>query len=329
MKKILCCMAFILAVLGGNMTTHAAQYKILVVMSYEENFPWCQEVKTGIESTLGSQSELRYVYMNTKTDPNGGAKKAEEAYAAYQEFQPDGVIAVDDNAQSMFVVPYLKDKVKTPVMFAGVNAEPSKYGYPAANVSGILEREQFKESLFLVQQLVRGVKTFGILLPDDATGKALLAQIEQEKGEYPLAFTEAKIPKTFEELQTMVEAMKQTTDALFYITLEGLRNHAGKAMTDKEMLPVIVAKFGKPILTNAPFRVKFGALCAVVKMGEEQGSTAAGMLLSAMQGKSVAEIPIMRNHFGRRILNATTLQALQIKPSPIVLRGAELVTTEQ
>ncbi len=329
MKKILCRMAFILAVLGGNMAAHAAQYNILVVMSYEENFPWCQEVKTGIESTLGSQGELRYVYMNTKTDPNGGAKKAEEAYAAYQEFQPDGVIAVDDSAQSLFVVPYLKDKVKTPVMFAGVNAEPSQYGYPAANVSGILEREQFKESLFLVQQLVRGAKTFGILLPDDATGKALFAQIEQEKGEYPLALAEAKIPKTFEELQTMTEAMKQTNDVLFYITLEGLPNHAGKAMTDKEMLPVVAAKFGKPILTNAPFRVKFGALCAVVKTGEEQGSAAADMLLSAMRGKSVAEIPIARNHFGRRILNVTTLQALQIKPSPIVLRGAELVTTEQ
>ncbi len=333
MKKFMFCTAFIMAVaslmFSGTMTASAAQYKVLVVMSYEEDFPWSQEVKTGIDSILGSQSEIRYFYMNTKKDPNGGQQKAQEAYAVYQEFQPDGVITVDDNAQSMFVVPYLKDKVKTPIMFAGVNAEPDKYGYPASNVSGILEREQFKESLLLAQKLVPAAKTFGVVLPDDATGKAVFAQIEKEKDQYPLAFTEAKIAKTYEELLTMAEAFEQTSDMLFYITFEGLPDQQGQATPDKTILPAMAEKFGKPILTNAAFRVTLGALCAVIKTGDEQGGTASEMLLKAMQGTPVSEIPITQNQFGRRVINVETLKKLGITPPPDVLRGAELVKTEQ
>jgi hypothetical protein len=116
--------------------------KVLVVMSYEEPSvnPWCKQIKQGIDSVLAKTFEITYFYMGTKKNLDGGPQKAEEAYALYRKLRPDGVITVDDNAQWMFVLPYLKDKVHTPVMFCGVNAEPEKYGYPASNVSGVLER---------------------------------------------------------------------------------------------------------------------------------------------------------------------------------------------
>ena len=116
----------------------AARYKVLVVMSYDETYPFEAEMREGIEAALADLCEMTYCYMNTKKHFEGGPQKAKEAYALYQELQPDGVIAADDDAQAMFVVPYLKDQVKTPVMFCGVNAQPEKYGYPASNVSGHL-----------------------------------------------------------------------------------------------------------------------------------------------------------------------------------------------
>lgn len=333
MRKIM--RGFIFVVMGLSCmllfqrgTLEAAQYKVLVVMSYEEDFLWCQEIKSGIDSILGVQNEVRYFYMDTKTHPEGGTQKAQEAYAVYQEFQPDGVIAVDDNAQSLFVVPYLKDKVTTPVMFTGVNAEPEKYGYPASNVSGIVEREHFKESFVLAQRLVPTAKTFAIVLPNDSTGKGILAQIENENDQYPLALTAAKIANTYEELLEIVEALTPTTDVLFYITFEGLPNRHGEAMLDEAILPAVAEKFGKPILTDARFRIMLGALCAVIKTEKELGTTASQMLLNAMQGTPVSEIPIAQNQFGRRIINVTVIKALGITPPPDVLRGAELVTTQ-
>ena len=150
----------ILCMIGLFSTTiQAAEFKVLVVMSYEQMNPWCVEIKDGIDSALGNRCEVTYFYMDTKVNLEGGVQKAKEAYSLFKDLQPDGVITVDDNAQSMFVLQYLNDKAKTPVMFCGVNAEPEKYGYPASNVSGILERAHVNESIALAKQLVPSIKT--------------------------------------------------------------------------------------------------------------------------------------------------------------------------
>ena len=137
----------------------AASNKIMVVMSYEEDNPWCIQIKEGIDSVLAGDSAIIYFYMDTKKNINGGIRKAEEAYELYKQLRPDGVIAADDNAQSMFVLPYLKDKVTTPVMFCAVNAEPEEYGYPASNVSGILERGFIRESIAFAKQPQKASRT--------------------------------------------------------------------------------------------------------------------------------------------------------------------------
>ncbi|MGD8846734.1 MAG: hypothetical protein PVJ84_13215 [Desulfobacteraceae bacterium] len=120
------------------------------------------------------------IFGRQKRDLKGGPLKAKKAYALYRKFQPDGVIAIDDNAQSMFVVPYLKDKVSVPVMFCGVNSDPDKYGYPASNVTGILERPHISESIAFVKQLVPSVNAFGFIGRDSITTKSMLRQIQHD-----------------------------------------------------------------------------------------------------------------------------------------------------
>ena len=44
----------------------AASNKILVVMSYEEDNPWCMQIKEGIDSVLAGNSDIKYFYMDTK-----------------------------------------------------------------------------------------------------------------------------------------------------------------------------------------------------------------------------------------------------------------------
>jgi ABC-type uncharacterized transport system substrate-binding protein len=52
------------------------------------------------------------------------------------------------------------------------------------------------------------------------------------------------------------------------------------------------------------------------------------MLLKAMKGTPVSQIPITRNRLGKAIINVTVMKALGIKPKPILLKGTELVRTE-
>ncbi|PVV16679.1 MAG: hypothetical protein B6D72_00285, partial [gamma proteobacterium symbiont of Ctena orbiculata] len=110
------CLALALALLYLFSTaTWSAPFRVLVVMSYEQDNPWCAEIKQGIDQVLAAHAEMTYFYMDTKANLNGGPEKAREAKALFERLNPDGVITVDDNAQSMFVVPYLKNKVDTPI----------------------------------------------------------------------------------------------------------------------------------------------------------------------------------------------------------------------
>jgi len=308
--------------------TQAARFKVLVVMSYDDTYPWVVEMKEGIDSVLKNTCELKYFYMDTKRNSDRGHEKAKEAYQVYQDFKPDGVIAADDDAQSMFVVPYMKDKVKTPVMFCGVNAEPEIYGFPASNVSGILERLHIRESIAFVQQLVPSIRNVGFIQKDTPSWDMILKQIEADLKTYPAEMKGAKKPKTVKEGIEMTKELRQNCDVMFFDSMHGCPDEIGKPLTDKEIIPKLAEVFGKPMIGANAYHVKNGLLCAVIKMGQEQGEVASQMLLKAMEGTPVSQIPVTRNKKGKRMLNVTVMKAMGISPKPEMLMNTEVVKTE-
>jgi len=306
-------------------TSHAADFKVLVVMSYEEDNPWVKEIREGIDGVLANTSEIVYFYMNTKKDRAGGAKKAEEAMALYKSLQPNGVITADDDAQAMFVVPYLKDRVTTPVIFNGVNAEASAYGYPNAHISGVLERAHVRESLAFAKQLLPNIGNACILTNQVPAGQALRDQVEMEKTSYPAHFQSFFMVKTVDELQALGKTLNNKCDSLLVDSLEGIADQAGNSLNNLEVLRLLKRIYDRPILAGNRYQVEQGAWAAVVKTGQEQGELSAEMLLAAMRGKPVSEIPITKNIRGQRVINVTALEAHQLTLKPMVLRGATLV----
>jgi ABC-type uncharacterized transport system substrate-binding protein len=307
----------------------APTYKVLVVMSYEEDNPWCVEIKEGIDSVLANNYEVKYFYMDTKKSLEGGPQKAKEAYAVYQEFQPDGVIAADDNVQAMFVLPYLKDKVETPVIFCGVNADAEQYGYPTSHISGVLERWHIRESIAFMKQIDPSVKTIGFIAKDSPSGKALLQQVNREFDTYLAQFTAFKLPKTKQEMATMLEELKAQSDVIYMDSMEGIPDEKGNPLTSQELIQFVSTTFGKPLIGANQYHVKQGALCAVIKTGQEQGRTAAEMLSKAIQGTPVSELPITANQHGKRMINAMVMKSLGMKPHRRALIGVELIKTSE
>jgi len=303
----------------------AAEFKVLVVMSYEEDNPWVKEIREGIEGVLSPSSEIRYFYMNTKADRASGPKRAKEAYALFQQFQPDGVIAADDDAQAMFVVPFLKDKTDKPVMFNGVNAEPEKYGFPSRNVSGVLERAHVRESLSFIKQLLPSVQNICFLTNNVPPGQSLRAQVLRDRDSYPATVSDFHLVSTTSALAALKPSLNASCDALFIDSLEGMTDQSGKALTHMEISQLLKDIYHGPMLAGNRYQVEQGALAAVVKTGQEQGEKSAEMLLQALRGKPVATIPIMQNVQGQRIINVTELERREITLKPMVLRGATLV----
>ncbi|MCB1759781.1 MAG: ABC transporter substrate-binding protein [Gammaproteobacteria bacterium] len=304
------------------------RYNVLVVMSYAPDYQFVQEIQEGIESVLSHNSRIEYVYLDTRNNFAGGPQKAKMAYELYLKLAPDGVIVADDNAQSMFTLPYLKGRVETPVIFCGVNSDPEKYGYPAANVTGVLERHHVSQTLALAKQLLPTIRTFSVMGSDSLSARSSVEHFHKEEHTFPAKFVGASFPGTLAEAKKMARQMRSTSDVLYMPTIRGVRDDAGNALVEKEVVAAVAQAYGKPIISGNNYSIPYGMLCGVVKTGQEQGSLAAEMLLKAMQGTPLSELPVTRNRKGKSVINVTVMKAFGIKPKPIVLRGTELVRTE-
>lgn len=303
----------------------AAPFKVLVVMSYEQDFHWSKAIKKGIESALLTEADLTFFYMDTKVNKAGGDQKASEAFALYKSLNPDGVITIDDNAQSMFVVPYLKDKVSTPVMFAGVNAAPAKYGFPNNHISGVLERGHIRESIVFLQQLMPEVRRIGFITKDSPSGKAVIGQVEEEKSDYAARICGIEFVHDVATVKAAAKSLSESCDAVYIDGAAGIKKPQGGSLSYSELFSLVAQDFSGPIIGANGHHVESGAFSAVVKTGYEQGNRAGSLLLKAMQGTPVSEIPVTRNYRGKRVLNATAVKKFSITPRPVLLRGVQLV----
>jgi ABC-type uncharacterized transport system substrate-binding protein len=309
----------------GASAALAQPFRVLVVMSYEENNPWVREIADGIEAVLKPHAEITYFYMDTKVDPAGARRKGEQAMEAFRRLQPHGVITADDDAATHFIIPFLRGQVATPVMFNGINAAPAAHGFPAANVSGVLERAHVKESLAFIKQIVPSVQSACFMTNNVPPGMSLRSQVEGEKDGYPVRAGKFHLVANVAELDAAVADTKGACDVLVVDSLEGIADAAGAPMNNAQVMRLLRAGFPGPILAGNRYQVEQGAWAAVVKTGQEQGDTSAEMLLRAMRGEPVSSIAVTRNVRGQRVINVTAIEAAGVEIRPQVLRGATLV----
>ncbi len=298
--------------------------KILVVMGYHEDYPWHEETRVGIESVL-STAQLNYFYMDTKRNLADGEAKAKEAFELYQALKPDAVIAAEDNVQSMFVVPYLMNKVKTPVIFCGVNDDATKYGYPAKNVTGILEKKHYRESISLLQLISPMVKKIAVLYRETPSNRTNIAQLEKEAKLYKAEISEFVRIENEHQLVTALADLQLRADALLVLNLSGTPAKSGSPLSSEEVINLVNRYWGKPTLGVSAWEVEAGLLCAVAKLGQEQGAVAARMAVELMSGTDIELLPITQNRNGHRVINVGIAEQLGLKLKPIALIGAELV----
>jgi ABC-type uncharacterized transport system substrate-binding protein len=149
----------------GIATGHAAD-TVLIVHSYHAGFGWTDGIQAGIEEAMkGSDATVETFYMDAKRKTSATERTAAgaAAMARVSALKPKVVITSDDAAQTYFAKALAGTAGAPAVVFSGVNAEPSAYGYPAANVTGILERPHVTQCLEFVQKIIPGAKTVAFI----------------------------------------------------------------------------------------------------------------------------------------------------------------------
>ncbi len=298
--------------------------KVLVVNSYHSTSSAELKIQEGIDSVLKG-AELKYFFMDTKKNPGNGPAKAAEAFAIYNSFKPDAVITTDDNAQSMFVLPYLKDKVDTPIIFCGVNDDATQYGYPNDHITGVLEKKHYREGLNFAKLIVPKINKIAVIYKDNPSNTSNIGQIKREMANYPVRIVTFLSIKSTTELRAVLAGLEDKVDALLALNLAGIEDEDGTKLNTNDCMGLVSKIWPKPTIGASKREIQAGLLCAVAKLNVEQGLLAGGMVRDIFNGKDVKEISVTQNRNGQRMINVTTARRLGVDLKPLVLVGTSLL----
>ncbi|MBC8096346.1 MAG: hypothetical protein H7Y43_11080 [Akkermansiaceae bacterium] len=301
--------------------------KVLIVQSYHEGHPWVDAVNASVKKTLaGTGAEVEIFCMDAKRHSQE-AEKLKAAQAARDKvasFKPDVVITSDDIAQSYFAKEYV-GKAGPQFVFCGVNAEASAYGYPAANVTGILERPHFNETMKLLKTIRPNATTIAIVSDDSETSKWMLGQMQAAQ-DSAMKIVSSEQASLFTDWQAAVTKAQGAADAVVINLYHTVKKEAGGASMDpKEVMAWTLANVKKPTVGFFDFAIKDGVVLGIVESGEEHGYEAALMAKEILGGKTAKDLPIKTAKKGLVMINVVTAQKAALEIPFESIQAADLV----
>jgi ABC-type uncharacterized transport system substrate-binding protein len=233
--------------------------------------------------------QLESFFLDSKRNPSPETIKQNVEFALEQieHFNPDLIIASDDDAVKYLVVPHFKGR-EIPVVFCGVNWSAKQYGLPAQNVTGMLEVLPLRENLAQIKKFnPEAVKM--LILSENSTSeqnnKVLLDTLFRSAGFEP----EYHLVNEFSEWKTAFIAANRNFD-LIYLPTNGSIKNWDKA----EAIEIVSQNITVPVITCDDFMMPY-CVFGMTKVASEQGQWAAKTALEVLNGKSIVEIPLSRN----------------------------------
>jgi len=298
-----------------------AEKQVVVVQSYNQEYIWTQRINEGIKDGLHGSADIEKIfYMDAKRNPSAEhlEKSAKNILTFIDDNNPDIVVCVDDVAQEYLCSKYLKGRKSPQVIFCGVNAPLSKYGYPAENVSGVRERWHYRDAFSLMKKIIPSAQTVAFLVEDSESGGYVLDDLLQEEkanGAYALDLVGAERIKTLRQWKDRILYYKDHADVLAL----GLYNSLLDEETGKVADPDSVMQWTNSVIKNptigfSDIAKRHGILCGILESGHEQGYLAGKMAAEVLErGVRAGDLPVRINDKGVVFFNLKTAERLGIQ----------------
>ncbi|MBF0445226.1 MAG: hypothetical protein HQL68_06525 [Magnetococcales bacterium] len=309
--------------------------RVLVLQSYDLEYAWTRDVNESIiKGFLGKPYDVQYHFMDTKThfDPEFKYIAGSRARKRINNWKPDVLIAVDDNAQSLVAVCYMdpkkvdidelrsaknpavraifgqchKDHPDLKIVFVGIGAEPEDYGYKGQNsVTGILERMDLPallETINLIARVQKKSKMVVVAPIDDSTSGIYnldgLKKLENDAAPFGITIHPQQI-KTFDQWKKMVEDANKNADLLLisnYHTIKCDANTKSARVSPHDLITWTEAHSSLPGLGAWGFYVADGGMLSVAVSPFEQGEVAARLASKILEGATPSSLAVETTH---------------------------------
>jgi len=299
--------------------------KVLLIFSYHPEYAWVVDETRGIDDILkGRGVEIEKFYLDTKRNTSAEWKEevAEEAMKRIEEFKPDLVIVFDDNACELVAKKYIDKSI--PFVFCGMNGEPADYGFPAQNMTGVIERHHLVATIDLLKRLVPSVNKLAIMTDDSPTSRAFISSIESIVP--PIEISEFYTTNDFDAWKAKAQELQTEVDAIGIYVYHVIKEEAGEAsLPPEDVLEWTLENSMLPDCAFSDFTVRDGVLCGVTVSGYEQGKAAAEIAIRILNGEKPIDIGIECPEQGTPMVNETRAKELSIEIPANVLEEVEVL----
>ena len=307
----------IAATLIGNVSFANDKDKTCVyISSYHQGFDWSDRVEAGLRASLAGHCRLVQFDMDTKRHkrPEEIIAAATKALELIQREQPDVVVTSDDNAARYLIVPHLLGS-ELPVVFCGINWTVEEYGFPAENVTGIVE----------IAPLVPLIEAATQAVPDAKRIVYFSDQTMTESKNFE-RYSRAATNSELEIDQLQVTTLDAWLDAFDKAQLYDFAIMGGVAGIN-DWNPLIAVNHVRKntsglVVTTHEWQMPFSAL-GVTMIPEEQGEWAGTTAVAILNGTSVGTIPIVTNRKWDTWVNIDLLEASGARVAATFLRSAK------
>jgi hypothetical protein len=246
----------------------------------------------------------------------------ETILAQIDDARPKAVIAADDAAQELLVVPYLKGRASPQVIFCGVNAPLARYGYPARNVSGVRSVWHFRQSFGLLHAIVFRARRAVFLTDASESSDHIVRDLATELrrgGPFGPLRVQPVRPATFQQWQRAVRSAQTGADALALGIYHALRDErTGETVSPEEVMNWTNAANRLPTVGFADYAIRHGQLCGVLGSAREQGGLAGEMVRQTLErGVEAGRLRVREKplrHCSGEIKTAKRLGSLSLFP---------------
>lgn len=318
LQKILKTLLLFLLITGAGISLSAdEQKKCLIVASYHDEFIGQKLKVDAAIKELQGKCEIKQFNMDSKRHPEVDfiEKKALEAKLLIDSWNPDVVIAIEDNASKYLVMKYYKNAT-IPIVFSGVDWTAEKYGYPYENVTGMIEISPIMQLLQHIQVNISGVNNGIMIRPNRFSAEK---NYERAKNVFASAniTLEDGIVNTFEDFKEIFLKAQEKDFILF------TNNAAIENWNDEEAKEFIASNVKKLIVTQSDWMIPF-AILGVNKVIEEQGEYAAQVAIEILNGAKPSDFPIVSNRKWNTVINYKLLQKSGFELSPVLVKKSKL-----
>ena len=266
--------------------------RILVLQSSDRESLTVKKMDEGIHHVLDKNRQpvtVRWHYLRIDSQPDEGLRldAAQLGLRAIQQFDPDVVIAVDDEAQH-YVMQRFAGRTRPKLVFAAIDHAPEEYGYTgAANVTGVVETLPLAAMGELLLQARQGKPArLAVLTDTSPTGVGQLKQV-QAFDWAPHSLVAVHASNDFSAWQSAVKAMDGKADAVLVLSYNGLQTSPTQtAVVAPANIVRWLERHSKPLPMGTGISyVAYGGGLSVAPSARSMGEVASASALQWLKAK--------------------------------------------